>query len=152
MVSHFYDPLTQYRKKKISVCFFYSSCPSVPTVKSSAEQNEGLGLCGVGMCPPTQFCPGSPLSPSGTNLLSFPFLLESAKEFFHLLGRNCLIPDNLGEATGKVTAPGASLLWGRDQKHISSVTGRPGRCYRMGTVQSLYWIPLSSSLFQVTSL
>lgn len=46
MVSHFYDLVTQYRKKKSqSQClFFYSFCPDVPIVIFSAEQNEELGL------------------------------------------------------------------------------------------------------------
>lgn len=74
-----------------------------------------------------------PFSSTVSFWLCFPFLLESTQECFHLLARKCLILDNLWEATGKVTVPGESPLWGRDQEPISSVTGRPGKCYKMGT-------------------
>ena len=49
-------------------------------------------------------------------------------------------------------SPGASPLWGRDREPISSMTGKPGRCYRMGTELSIYWTLLPSYLFQITSL
>lgn len=98
MVSHFYDLVTQYRKKKksksVSVFLQFLSRCSNSDILSWAKWGAWTF-----MAPVCVFPHGSFPIPLHCLLLQrpwlwLPFLLESTKECFHLRARKCLILDN----------------------------------------------------------